>query len=296
MTTTKKQPEDSGIDWASKILERFHKADKVFQEAYDYNQSKGISKELEKQYVSYTKPQVQRKYERFLNSVINSDTGEWHNIRFLRTSRQIGKSIESEFSDREYPRVELYRVVRIKTKAKEDRIFRCLNLIGLNIKGEEVSLYIDDCDLEKIPTIKFQPLPLQTVQAGSDFEEGGFGRTSIAAITNHEPMFHGTEIAPPKYLVPFSEDTIREWMEEGKDRIHADPYNGVNLTVTDESQHYLRNSYTVKTLEEFLTPSVDELYTRLSAPPKTYTDEDLKKMGKYFRGDNDDKDKERHIQ
>jgi hypothetical protein len=298
--TSKKQPEDNQeIDWAKLILRRFKKAEAVLQQARDYNQSNGISKELERQYISWTKPQVQKKYENFLNSVINPDTGEWNNIKFLRTSKQISKTIESDYDGREYPRVELYQIIRIKTKANEDRIYRCLNLIGLNIKGEEVALYVDDCDLERIPRITYPTLPVQTVQAGSDFEQDGFGRTSVAKITNHEPAFHGTEIAPTKYLVPFSEQTIREWLEEGKNRLRDDPYNGCHFAVHDESQHYLRNSYSVKTLEEFLTPSIDELYTKLSTPPRTFNEDDLRRLGKIFKddkADNDDKIKDQHIQ
>ena len=291
--TSKKTPSEDNqkTDWAELILRRFKKAEAVFQQAYDYNRSNGISKDLEKQYVSYTKPMHQRKYERFLNQVINPDTGEWNTIKFLRASKQISRSISSEFEDREYPRVELYTITRVLTKAKEDRIYRYLYLIGLGISGKEVGQCVEDCDLERIPTLTYSTLPVPTIQAGSDFEQDGFGRTSVATIINHEPAFHGTETAPPKYLVPFSEQTIREWIEEGKEHLHQDPYNGIAFTVTDESQHYLHNSYRVPSLEEFLTPSVDELLMRLSTPPKTYTDKDLKEMGKYFRGEgNEDKD------
>jgi hypothetical protein len=295
MTSKGKQPtEDQGTDWAELLLSRFKKVDAVFQKAYDDNRSKGISKELEKQYISYTKPMQQKSYERFLNRVINPDTGEWYNIKFLRASKQISKSIDSEFEGREYPRVELYNIIRIKTKANEDRIFRCFNLVALDIKGNETAQYVNDTELERIPKIKYEQLPVQTIQAGSDFEEDGYGRSTVATITNHERMFHGTEVAPPKYLVPFSEQTIREWLEEGKNRLYDNPYQGVGgvaFSVVDESNP--NRSYSVKSLEDFLDPSIDSLYTRLSSPPKTINEEDLRRLGKIFKGDDKtDNDKE----
>jgi hypothetical protein len=281
--TSKKTPEDNqGIDWETLLLQRFKRADAELQKAHDHNSSKGISKELERQYISYTKPQAQQKYERFLHSVINPDTGEWYDIKFLRATKQLNKSIDSDFEGRTYPRVELYRIIRVLSKNKEDCIFRCLNLIGLNAKGQEVAEYVDDVDLERIPKIKFEPLPAQTIPSGSEYEEDSYGKTMIATLVNHELMYHGTEIAPTKYLVLFSEDTIRQWISEGQEHLHADPYNGINFAIKKEGEH---KSYTVKTLEQFLTPSFDQLFEQVSQPPKTINEEDLRRLGKIFKGE-----------
>jgi hypothetical protein len=292
MTTSKKTPEDNQgnqeVDWSKLLLLRFKKADAELQKAHDYNQSKGISKELERQYISYIKPMQQKSYERFLHSVINDDTGEWYNIKYLRATKQISKSIESEFEDREYPRVELYRIIRVKTKTNEDCIYRILNLIGLNRKGVEIAEAVDDVDLERIPKIKYEPLPVQTIPSGAEYEEDGYGKTMVASLVNHELMYHGTEIAQPKYLVPFSEDTIRQWISEGQEHLHADPYNGINFAIKKEGE---LKSYSIKTLEQFLTPSFDQLYEQVSQPPKTINEEDLRRLGKIFKGeDNGNKD------
>jgi hypothetical protein len=67
--------------------------------------------------------------------------------------------------------VELLKIIRIKTKSGEDYIYRVLNLIGLGKSGKEIVQFVDDIDLLKIPTVEYIPLPVTTIQAGSEYEE-----------------------------------------------------------------------------------------------------------------------------
>jgi hypothetical protein len=109
----------------------------------------------------------------------------------------------------------------------------------------------------------------------------------VATLVNHETMYHGTEIAPTKYLVPFSEDTIREWIQAGQEHLHADPYNGISFSVKKEGD---LKSYTIKTLDQFLTPSFDQLFEQVSQPTKTINEEDLRRLGKIFKGEDNTTD------
>jgi hypothetical protein len=178
--------------------------------------------------------------------------------------------------------VELLKIIRIKTKSGEDYIYRVLNLIGLGKSGKEIVQFVDDIDLLKIPTVEYIPLPVTTIQAGSEYEEEGYGRTMMAKVSNDNKMYTGIETAPTTYLVPFSEQTIREWLKDARGSI-TDP-EGTSLTLKNENS---KTRYSIKTLEQFLNPSIDQLWNQVSTPPKTMNEDDLRRLGKLFRGDDD---------
>jgi hypothetical protein len=279
MTSKSKQlTEDQGIDWAEVLLRRFKKADEVFQQARQFNRDHGISDEVSKQYINYSKPLPQREYERFLNQVTNEDTGAWNTMSYLKATNQVSRKIESEFDGVVYPKVEILKIIRIKTRTG-DFIYRVLNLIGLGKSGKEIVQFVDDIDIEKIPACEYVKLPTQTIPAGAEYEEEGYGKT-VASVSNDNRMYTGIETAKTTYLVPFSEQTIREWLNDARGDI-TDP-DGTLLVLKNEDA---KTRYSIKILEQFLNPSVDQLWNQVSTPPKTVNEDDLRRLGKLFRGE-----------
>jgi hypothetical protein len=269
MTSKGKQPEDQEpeIDWAELLLRRFRKAEEVFEKAREYNRSHGFDERLSKAYTNYSKPLAQKSYERFLDSVTNVDTGEWNTIKYLRATKQISRVIESEFEDVSYPRVELLKIIRIKTQSGGDFIYRVLNLVGLGRTGKEITQFVDDIDLEKIPAVEYIPLPVETIQ-GSGYEEEGYGRTMIASVSNDNKIYSGIETAKTTYLVPMSEQTIREWIKDVKSFVGP---NATALVLKDENASHRTSA---RSLEEFLMP-FDETFKRHMAPQTNINLKDL---------------------
>jgi hypothetical protein len=290
MTSKSKQlPEDQGTDWAEVLLRRFKKADEVFQQARQFNRDHGISDEVSKQYINYSKPLPQREYERFLNQCTNEHTGAWNTMSYLKATNQVSRKIESEFDGVVYPKVEILKIIRIKTRTG-DFIYRVLNLIGLGKSGKEINQFVDDIDLEKIPACEYVTLPAQTIPAEAEYEEEGYGRT-IASVSNDNKMYTGIETAPTTYLQPIDEQVIREWLKDARGSI-TDP-DGTSLVLKNENS---KIRYGIKSLEQFLNPSVDSLWNQVNTPPKAWSDSDVEKFGKLFREDktNADADNKKH--
>jgi hypothetical protein len=187
MTSKSKQlTEDQGIDWAEVLLRRFKKADEVFQQARQFNRDHGISDEVSKQYINYNKPLPQREYERFLNQCTNEDTGAWNTMSYLKATNQVSRKIESEFDGVIYPKVEILKIIRIKTRTG-DFIYRVLNLIGLGKSGKEISQFVDDIDRERIPACEYVTLPAQSIPSGAEYEEEGFREDATLSDSHKVP-------------------------------------------------------------------------------------------------------------
>lgn len=74
------------------------------------------------------------------------------------------------------------------------------------------------------------------------------------------------------YTSPYSEETVYEMIKVARGAFD-DHNNGCSLALTDESKS--RNSYSVSTLEDFLAPSFDEIFKRLSQPSTNINVKDL---------------------
>jgi hypothetical protein len=271
MTKSQSQQQDQRqeVEWAELLLRRFHKAAEVFEKAREYNRSHGIDENLSKRYINYSKPLEQRKIERFLNRVTNVDTNEWNTMTYLKATNQVARGIETEYDNVKYPRIELYQLYRIKTRSSNQEFLkRRIMIYGLGNNGKEIGISVD-LDFEQIPSIEYVPLT-ETIQAGSEYEESGYGRRTIAKVSNDNGIYSGIETAKVTYVTPFSVETVQDFIKDARGGF-TDP-DGTSLVFKDENKSH---RCSIKSLEQFCNPSFDQVMTEVSRKEPSIDVKDL---------------------
>ena len=270
MTSKSKQLEDqeTGIDYEDMLLKRFRITEAVIEEARKFNREHGVNEATSNMYVDFTTHALEKKYQRWLRQCINPSTKRFYNMEYLK-AKELVSAIDNQYDGRQYPRIELNNLVRIKTQQGEFLV-RSMMLYGMDIHGNELSLFVDTADDHRDLKIEYvkEVNPDQTRYMGIDEENPGWGRT-IAKVRNTNIIWSGQEEGTLVYDTPFSEQTVQEFAKYAKPPFSS--HNGTGLSLKNEVSG-ATHSLSIKSLEQFCDPNFDSLWEELSLLPKDKVD------------------------
>jgi hypothetical protein len=280
--TSKRQPEDQGsgpkVDYAELLLTHYTRAEEIIEKAKEFNRKNGLPEELMSPYIDYTMPAGKEKYLNWLKDVTSEHNGKFYDMKTLKAAGFVSDE-DTPLDDIQYPRRELFQLYRIKTP-KGEFLRRTEMWYGLQQDGTEKSLGVGDLDFYIEPSIsyvyadpgtKYMQFNPRSTEARRAIGIGENVKMRVAKLAT-DVMFPGNEMGTLVYTSPFSAETIYEMIKVARGAFD-DHNNGCSLALKDESKS--RNSYSVTTLEEFLTPSFDETFKRLSTPSTNINVKDL---------------------
>jgi hypothetical protein len=270
LTSKSKQSEDQEpeIDYEDMLLKRFKITESVIEEARKFNSDHGIDEATSKMYVDFTIHPLQKKYQRWLRQCINPSTKRFYNMEYLK-AKQLVSAIDNQYDGRKYPRIELNNLVRIKAQQGEFLV-RSIMLYGMDITGNELSLFVDTADDHRELKIEYvrEVNSDQTRYMGQEDENPGWGRT-VAKVRNTNVIWSGQEEGTLVYDTPFSEQTVQEFTKYAKPPFSS--HNGTGLSFKNEVSG-ATHSLSIKSLEQFCEPDFDSLWEELSRIPKDKVD------------------------
>jgi hypothetical protein len=241
------------------LLKRFRIVESLIEEARKFNRDHGIDEATSKANVVFNKTNRQKKYERWLRQCVNPDTNQFYDMEFLKAKKLVA-NIPSPYDGIQYPRREMFNLSRRKESTGE-YLDRKETWYALDIKGKEISLYVETLDNHMDLQIQYPRLenPDKTRYMGEEEELPGYGKT-VAQVSNTNRIYTDQEEGTLVYDTPFTEAAVIEAAKNARGSFE-DSNNGCALSVIDRSRDS-GHSFSVFSLEQFLKP-FDELYEEL---------------------------------
>jgi hypothetical protein len=139
------------------ILHCWKKVQEQVQRAIEFNKSQGIMNPdayIGHTYDGWSEPMSVKQKRRWLNATTHKKSGKWITINSLIESGHISDIERDLFgTDKQYPRIELSSMARVKTQDNSEYLVRVLRALGLSEIGAIVSIGINgECDFtRKVP-------------------------------------------------------------------------------------------------------------------------------------------------
>jgi hypothetical protein len=227
-----------------------------------FNKSQGITNSdpwIGHTYDGWSEPMSVRSHRRWLNITRHKKSGKWITVDSLAASGRISDMEKDLFdNDKQYPRINLISMTRVKTQEGSEYLMRQMQAIGLSEIGAIVTLNLPDCDFTRKVPISPDTAKLPD---GTDVK--------ILRIGSGEFTY---ESSPKIFTTPFNEANIRATIDK------YPPYEeGYGKIVYLFQKMGIANEVSVPSLEEFINADVEETIarSRQAAPQININSKDL---------------------
>jgi hypothetical protein len=215
-----------------------------------FNKSQGITNSdpwIGHTYDGWSEPMSVRSHKRWLNITRHKKSGKWITVDSLAASGRISDMEKDLFdNDKQYPRIELISMTRVKTQEGE-YLMRQMRAIGLSEIGAIVTLNLPDCDFTRKVPISPDTAKLPD---GTDVK--------ILKIGSGEFTY---ENSPKIYTTPFTRENVLATIDKYKP--YEEGFGKINYAFKKEG---IANEVGISSLEEFINADVDETIARLRQP------------------------------
>lgn len=185
-----------------------------------------------------------RSHRRWLNTTRHKKSGKWITVDSLAASGRISDMEKDLFdNDKQYPRIELISMTRVRTQEGSEYLMRQMQAIGLSEIGAIVTMDLPDCDFTRKVPISPDTAKLPD---GTDVK--------ILRIGSGEFTY---ESSPKIYTTPFTEANVRATVDKYPPL--EDAHGKINYLFKKED---VANEVSVSSLEEFINADVDETIAR----------------------------------
>ena len=193
----------------------------------------------------WSEPMSVRSHKRWLNITRHKKSGKWITVDSLAASGRISDMEKDLFdTDKQWPRIELISMTRVRTQEGSEYLMRQMRAIGLSGIGAIVTLNLPDCDFTRKVPISPDTAKLPD---GTDVK--------ILRIGSGEFTY---ESSPKIFTTPFNEANVRATIDKYK------PYEeGIGKVGYVFKKEGIANEVSVSSLEEFINADVDETIARL---------------------------------
>jgi hypothetical protein len=227
-----------------------------------FNKSQGITNSdpwIGHTYDGWSEPMSVRSHRRWLNITRHKKSGKWITVDSLAASGRISDMEKDLFdNDKQYPRINLISMTRVKTQEGSEYLMRQMQAIGLSEIGAIVTLNLPDCDFTRKVPISPDTAKLPD---GTDVK--------ILKIGSGEFAY---ENSPKIYTTPFTRENVLATIDKYKP--YEEGFGKVGYVFKKEGN---ANEVSVSSLEEFINADVDETIarSRQAAPQININSKDL---------------------
>jgi hypothetical protein len=222
------------------------------QRVIAFNKSQGVSNP--DTYIGYIYadgsplPMSVRKNKRFWESITHKRSGKPITINSLLESGRISDMEKDLFgTDKQWPRIELVSMTRVKDISGQEYLMRFMNGIGLSEIGAIVTASLNDCDFtRKVPVFP----DVAKLPNGTDVK--------VPVVGSGEFSY---ETSPMIFTTPFTKENVQATIN--KYPPYEEGHGKINYTLKKQG---ITNEAAVSSLEEFINADFDETFERLRAP------------------------------
>jgi hypothetical protein len=280
MTSKSKQLEDSEpkVDYVELLLSHYTRAGEVIERQKSFNLKNGLPEELMEAYINYTVPSGKEKYLNWIDAV-TSEHGRFWDMKTLKAASFVSDE-ETPLDSNSYPRRELMSISRLKTSAGKEVLTHQETWRGLQQDGTEKSLFVPDLDFWYEPHISYvyadpgttySSFNPRSTESRKTVSIGQGAKIRVAKLAT-DVIFPKNEMGTVVYTTEYSPENVYEILKAAPPKGPFGDSNGTALSLRKENASI---SYSVFTLEEFLSESFDDTYKRLSQPSANINVKDL---------------------
>ena len=228
----------------------------------EFNKSQGIPNP--EAYIGYiydgsSLPMSVRKKKRFWESITHRRSGKPITINSLVESGRISDMEKELFGiDKQYPRIELVSMTRVKDISGQEYLMRLMNAIGLSEIGAIVTASLNDVDFTRKAPISPDVAKLPN---GTDVK--------VLVVGTGEFSY---ETSPMIFTTPFTKENVQATVDK------YPPYEeGHGKIVYAFKKEGIANEVAVSSLDEFINADVEETIarSRQAAPQININSKDL---------------------
>src|SRR5829696_1891650 len=235
-----------------------------------FNKSQGITNSdpwIGHTYDGWSEPMSVRSHKRWLNLTRHKKSGKWITVDSLAASGRISDMEKDLFdNDKQYPRISLISMTRVKTQKSSEYLMRQMQAVGLSEIGAIVTLNLPDCDFTRKV-----PISPDTAKLPDSTD------VKILKIGSGEFTY---ESSPKIFTTPFNEANVLSTIDKYKP--YEEGYGKVGYVFKKEG---IANEVSVSSLKEFINADVDETIarSRQAAPTIQIDSKDLLNYTKHDR-------------
>jgi hypothetical protein len=250
--TTKLQ-QQSKIDYTELLLRNQNKTVEVIERAKKHNIENGFNSKTIS-FIAYDKTMRHEKYERWLAAVTSpqSNGRSFYTCEILKQNGLIPDE-ETPHDGKKYPIRELTNLTRYKKSDGKEWLVKSEQWTGIDRENNELSITVADLDFYIYPRIIYR---LESSNPNAENSP----KTRIAVINGDKANPAGEKI----YLTPFSEDAVSDALQYVTGPFD-NPYHRSLALMKDNASRPTG----VRSIQEFLTPSFDEIWRQNNTPEHT---------------------------